>query len=70
MKVLCTCKICFLAGYNLVADMLLTDMIQRDATFLPSPEQLKQKILLKVCILIYLDAEAKPQWLMDCENKV
>ena len=28
--------------------MLLTDFIQRDATCLPSPEQLKRKIILKV----------------------
>ena len=32
----------------MLSDMLLTDFIQRDATCLPSPEQLKRKIILKV----------------------
>ena len=32
----------------LFPDMLLTEPIQKDATHLPSPDQLKRKIILKV----------------------
>ena len=31
-----------------ILDMLLTEPIQKDGTQLPSPEQLKRKIILKV----------------------